>query len=249
MRDIEDYAKKYQANDFELEYKVPYRRKHVLEIVEAFPHDSILEIGCGLESLFSSVRNFKAGTVVEPSSDFAEKARAIKGVSVLHACLEDCIEDLQNERFDFIVLSALLHEVEQPINFLRLVHSLCSKETVVHINVPNANSFHRLLGLKCAVCNDVHELTEANLRMQQHTVFDARALERVIRSAAEADGKEIDVISRGSWFVKPFTNGQMGKCLQSGAISPSILDGLDKMIEYMPNLGSEIYVNYQLIRN
>lgn len=247
MRDIDDYTEKYQVDFFETEYKVPIRRKHMLQSLSQFPHESILEIGCGLESLLSSVSNLKKGVIVEPSKVFAEHARLLDGVIVYESFLEDCVEALQKEKFDFIVLSALLHEVEQPVSFLQVVHSLCGDGTVVHINVPNANSFHRLLGVKCAVCDDTHELTAENLRMQQHTVFDAETLERTIRAAAEADKKEIEICSSGSWFVKPFTNGQMEKCLKSGAITPKILEGLDRMIEYMPSLGSEIFVNYRLV--
>lgn len=246
MRDLDDYTEKYQNDTFELEYKVPYRRKHILQILEKYNHEEILEIGCGMESLLRSVNHFKSGIIVEPSEIFANRTRDIEGVTVFNACLENCVQELQKRHFDFIVLSALLHEVEKPFAFLRMVHSVCQADTVVHINVPNANSFHRLLGVECNICSDTHDLTEQNLLMQQHTVFDAKSLERLIIDVADADGKSVDICEKGSYFVKPFTNGQMEQCMKSGAITPKIIEGLDRMIKHMPDFGSEIYVNYRL---
>ena len=246
MRDIEDYTKQYQTDSFEMEYKVPYRKKHVRRILEKYPHDNILEIGCGKKSILASVKGFKRATIIEPSEVFANEARKIGGVSVICALLEDCVETLKTEKFDFIILSNLLHEMESQSNFLRCVHSVGSNETVVHIDVPNANSFHRLLGVKCGVCNDPHDFTERNIMLQQHTVFDAKSLEELICETARKDGKEADICLRGSFFVKPFTNSQMAACLASGAISPEVIEGLDCMTQYMPDLGSEIYINYRL---
>lgn len=51
MRDIGDYADCYSINDFE-QYQVEYRRKKVIEILEKYNPDLILEIGCGLDPIF-----------------------------------------------------------------------------------------------------------------------------------------------------------------------------------------------------
>lgn len=246
MRNLADYTKKYQDDIFELNYKVPIRRKHLLQDLQHYPHDCILEIGCGLESIFRFATGFKKGVIVEPSEEFACRAEGLENVVVVHSTLEDSILFLKENHFNFIVLSCLLHEMENPSAFLRAVHSLCEADTVVHIDVPNANSFHRLLGMEMHVCKDTHELTERNLCMQQHTVFDAKSLEKLICETARKDGKEADICSKGSFFVKPFTNSQMAACLASGAISPEVIAGLDRMTQYMPDLGSEIYINYRL---
>ena len=244
MRDIEDYTNQYKTDTFELEYKVPIRRKHLLQDLQRYPHDCVLEIGCGLESIFQFAIGFKKGVIVEPSEDFACRAEGLENVVVVHSRLEDCLPVLKGNSYNFIILSCLLHELEAPSAFLQLVHSLCDEDTVVH--VPNANSFHRLLGMEMQICKDTHELTERNLCMQQHTVFDSKSLEKLICETARLDGKEADICSRGSFFIKPFANSQMAACLASGAISSDVIAGLDHMIQYMPDLGSEIYINYRL---
>jgi len=45
MRDINDYTKNYNIASFE-DYKVIYRRKKVLEIMQKYKPKRILEIGC-----------------------------------------------------------------------------------------------------------------------------------------------------------------------------------------------------------
>lgn len=54
MRDINDYTKNYNIASFE-DYKVIYRRKKVLEIMQKYKPKRILEIGCGMEPLFNYI--------------------------------------------------------------------------------------------------------------------------------------------------------------------------------------------------
>ena len=52
-RDIVDYEKNYSnaVRGFE-KYKVFYRKRKIVEIIEQYSPQSILEIGCGMEPLF-----------------------------------------------------------------------------------------------------------------------------------------------------------------------------------------------------
>lgn len=68
-RNIDDYAQKYLADNYE-KTNVKYRRKKVLEILNQHKPRRILEIGCGTQSLFEFYTDFDNFTVVEPSSEF-----------------------------------------------------------------------------------------------------------------------------------------------------------------------------------
>lgn len=64
MRDIQKYTSDYEcmddpANRFETEYQVVYRRKKVLEELKRYQHDTILEVGCGLDSYVNYITEFK----------------------------------------------------------------------------------------------------------------------------------------------------------------------------------------------
>lgn len=75
MRNIEEYAKDY-VNDYDFEnYQVRYRRRKILEIIEHFKPESLLEIGCGLSPIGEFCKGLKMYTVVEPSKYFSDIAR------------------------------------------------------------------------------------------------------------------------------------------------------------------------------
>ena len=73
--------------------------------------------------------------------------------------------------------------------------------------------------------------------MQQKSVFSLKSLKTLFTEEG------FKIIDSGSFFIKPFTHEQMSKVLKIKAFDPKILDGLNKMQKYMPNLGSEIFID------
>ena len=57
MRNIINYQEKYLGEPFEA-VQVCYRRKKVIELLEKYKHNNILEIGCGLEPLYKYFGGF-----------------------------------------------------------------------------------------------------------------------------------------------------------------------------------------------
>ena len=249
MRDIKDYAEKYTVDYFETQYMVKYRRKKVLAILNEHKPKNILEIGCGLEPLFKFYRDFESYVVVEPSSAFCDNARSLAEnlsgkIKIFNALFEDYDGD---KCFDFIVLSSLLHEVEQPEKLLAAIINASSEKTLIHINVPNSNSFHRLLAWKMGLIQDVHTLSAQQKKFQRHNIWNMDELKKIIGSVASQNNRRVEFEAEGSYFVKPFTQAQMEQCLNFGIFNENLLDGLDDMIEFMPKLGAEIFVNCRFI--
>ena len=153
--------------------------------------------------------------------------------------VENKIEEIKEilPHIDIIVISSLLHEVESPVQFLNSIKAICTDKTIVHINVPNANSLHRLLALEAGLIKEEHELSEQNVKLQQHTVFDMKMLCKMVRDAG------FEIVDKGSYFIKPFTHQQMQCCLEENIIDDRILEGFKKLIKYMPEYGAEIYVD------
>lgn len=249
MRNISGYEKQYVKVDdlaglFEQKYQVKYRQKIVTGSLQKYRHDSVLEVGCAMDSQGNHMPDMKEYTIVEPGHEFIEKAKADldgKNVHYAEGFLEDKIEILKEWDYDFVIVGSLLHELEKPELFLEKLKELCNKETVVHVNAPNASSLHRLLAEKSGFIKDVHLLTDRNEQFQQHRVFDLETLSLLIQ---EVGG---EILDRGSYFIKPFTHEQMMQCLDAGIISEDVMDGLDRLIEYLPDLGSEIYVNFRFL--
>lgn len=98
-------------------------------------------------------------------------------------------------------------------------------------------SMHRLLGVETGILSDVFDRSEGNIRFQQHTNYDIQKLKTMV----EENG--MTVVEEGSYFVKPFSHRQMQDMMEKQIIDESVLDGLYKLAELMPQFGSEIYVN------
>lgn len=243
MRDIADYSDKYLLPGFE-EYKILYRRRKILEILSKWNPQKVLEIGCGSEPLFKFVKDISF-TIVEPSDIFYTKAKEMAEqeeqgrVRCIQGFFEEVMDSL-TEDYDMIICSSLLHEVESPDNLLQAITKCANQNTVIHINVPNANSMHRLLGHAIGLLSNVHDMSETNIAFQQHNVFDINSLEQIISSNG------LDVIEKGSFFIKPFSHSQMYEMMEKGILNDEVLDGLYRLGEDMPEFGSEIFVNCRL---
>lgn len=248
MRDIDGYTESYLRLAFE-DKQVIYRRRKVLERIAEYCPKKVLEIGCGMEPLFSFLPDNIAVTVVEPSKVFCNNAQALakiqhKKVRVICGFAEENSEDLSvDDNYDMIICSALLHEVENPQILLQAIGKLAVKgHTIVHVNVPNANSLHRLLAVAMGLIDNTAVLSKNNAAMQQHNVFDIGGLEHMVFETL----KGAVLLCKGSYFVKPFTHKQMQEMFDRKIINDNTLDGLYGVEKYMPGLGSEIFIEFML---
>jgi 2-polyprenyl-3-methyl-5-hydroxy-6-metoxy-1,4-benzoquinol methylase len=243
MRNLNDYHEQYKNRPFE-RFQVEFRKRRIRETLNRFSHETLLEVGCGLSSIFNTVSDYKNLYVVEPCNGFFDKAVADleqvpnrKNVVVINDSIENAVGLLKDKRFDFVLLSSVLHEVADPRRFLGSIHEIAVTQTVIHINVPNAKSFHRLLAVEMGLIRDEFQLSESNAQLQQHNVFDRHSLLKLIGQAG------FTVIESGTYAFKPFTHLQMENLIQAGVITETMLDGFYKMEKYLPDLGSEIYAN------
>lgn len=239
MRDIDKYTKEYNKAGFE-KYQVAYRRKKILEIINKYKPKRILEIGCGMEPLFSYIKyNYEIYYVVEPSKVFFDNAQILAKEKNI-VCYNDFFypkKELIDTQFDFILCSGLLHELEQPEELLEGILEISNLNTIVHFNVPNANSLHRLIAVNMGLISDEHELSDKNILYQQHMVYDLNMLVGLVQKYG------FNILDKGSYFVKPFSHDQMYQMIKENIINDKIMDGLYELIKYIPLYGSEIFVN------
>lgn len=243
MRDIKDYTDKYIEEPFE-NTMVEIRRRTVIEQCQKYKHDNILEIGCGMNPYFLGFRDYKNMVIADPSESFCENAKQLaksedKRIEVVKGFLEESVENIKSfgVKFDFIILSSVLHELDEPQLMLGAIRKLCSDNTVVHINVPNANSIHRLIALETGLIKNVHEQSTQMQKMQRRRTYDIKLLKDEMKIAG------FKVIDSGSYFVKPFTHMQMQRCIEEEIIDENVIIGLEKISKYFPEFGAGIYVN------
>jgi len=242
-RNLSEYAEHYMSLPFE-PIQIQYRRKLVLSQVARYGPKRLLEVGCGVSPLCVDIAPDTDVTVVEPAVAFAENAMRLlsnrPNCKVHHDFIESV--DLGGYEFDMIIVSCLLHEIPDPSYFLKTIRGLCTSDTVVHINVPNSKSFHRLLAVAMGLIPSVDQRSETQRLMQQRDVpYD------VVRLHSELASEGFRVVDEGSLLVKPFTHAQMQRLVDDGFMTPTMLDGFDRLVDFLPELGSEIWVNAQRI--
>jgi ubiquinone/menaquinone biosynthesis C-methylase UbiE len=229
-RNIEEYTEIYINDGFRAEM-TKYRRKKVLEI------------GCGIQSIIDFYDDYDEFTIVEPSAEFIKYIKKSKSfnnrVEIINNFLENIISSLKKKHFDFIILSSLLHEVPEPDKMLDDIYKICDKNTVLHVNVPNINSFHLLWAYKSGIIK-LGELTERAKKLQQNTTYDLFSLEKTLNK------NRFKSIDKGSYFIKPFNHDKMYQLLSEDIINSQLLDGLYNLTEYFPNNGAEIFINCKI---
>ncbi|MDO5156061.1 MAG: methyltransferase domain-containing protein [Eubacteriales bacterium] len=237
MRDIDAYTQEYLKNSFE-DYQVKYRKHNILKIIQEKKPKTILEIGCGTEPLFLDIdmNEVSLYTVVEPSKVFFEHAKDVSMGQKKIQVVNDFFENFNNQdslKYDLIVCSGLLHELANPETILEHAKIFMNSHSIFYANVPNAKSFHRLLALEMGMIDSIYQMSERNIQLQQSSVYDKDSLNQLLIQNGFL------VIEDGSYFVKPFDHKHMEWLVEK--MGESVLEGLDKMIEYMPDLGSEIF--------
>jgi SAM-dependent methyltransferase len=243
-RNMTEYVYEYLELPFE-PIQVGYRRRLVLDQIARIAPQSLLEIGCGELPLFIDLPPTIKVTVVEPAAVFAENARRLSllrsSVRVEQAFIENF--NPQDTCFDMIILSCVLHEVHDPAALLAAVRQICGPTTVLHVNVPNAYSLHRLLAVAMGLIPHPGAQSDTQRIMQQRaTTYDINSLAGELKIAG------FELLDQGSLFVKPFTHEQMQRLVDDGFMTSEMLDGFDKLVNWLPHLGSEIWTNSRSIR-
>lgn len=243
-RDLRDYERAYAESPFEA-VQARFRKRCLLEVLARHAPRRILEVGCGRETLALSWRTAERFVVIEPAPQFAAEARRatadLSNVTVIEDTIEGAAHALppgdDPQAFDAVLLSGLLHELADPDAVMTRIQALCGPGTLLHVNVPNARSLHRLLALEMGLIDDLTTLSERQQRLQQSRTFTLETL------SAYVAGFGFEVVESGSYFVKPFTHSQMQALQGIGLLTDAMLEGLWGLAKHLPDYGSEIYVN------
>lgn len=239
----EFYLKEY---GFEAEMVAARQRVILEELAWAKPR-RVLEIGCGPVLLYDRACRKKIPihewVMVDPCEAFTKKVRR-KNIPllILSGFFEKEIDKIQAivpQGFDFVICSGMLNEVRHPARFLRRVKKVLAKNGVLHINVPNAGSLHRRLGVAAGLIKRPHQIGRRNRQLMQYHVFSEESLRKVVRQGG------FKIKSSGGYFMKPFSHAQM-QAIGPKVLTRRVLEGLWQLGRQYPELATEIYVNAKL---
>ena len=236
--DTRNYESDYLELPFENTLR-EFRKINIHKALNKYPHKKIIEIGCGPSPIFSEFFDFDKMFVVEPGKMFSDMAKDLAksnpDIIVINEFIENAATALQHESFDFIIIGGFLHETKKPDSVLQSIRKLSSQNTIIYSFVPNAKSFHRLLAYEMGIIGSIYHKSDHDILFQRQNVYDIDGFNELLKR------NNFNVIESGSYFIKPFTHDQMKKNLGLGIIDHSVLEGLDRMIKYLPEHGSEIW--------
>lgn len=228
------YSANFKSLAFE-KIQADVRRNFVRGRIARYSPKSILEIGCGTHPV-GPLPNCKTYMVVEPVDEFLKNARELypKNATFIHGYFEDL--DLEIDH-DLVVISCLLHELSNLGSFMTALKNNISPNSLIHINVPNAKSMHRLLAVEMGLITTEYEPSATQALMQQQgVVFD---VDGVLKLCEEFG---LEVVAQGDYMIKPFSHSQMQRLVDANFLTSEMIDGLSSLTSKMPGYGSEIFV-------
>lgn len=232
MRKLDQYrfSTKDGFNSFLL--KIRYQK-----LKKFFKGNTCLEVGCADgEGTKILIKYFSKIYAVDGSKRLLAKARGeIKNpkVTFIHSMFETL--DL-NLKFDTIILGHVLEHVQNPILVLRHIKQYLSVDGIILIDVPNAESIHRLVGVEMGLIDNVHILNKADLSIGHRRVYDLALLKKDVQQAGLKIKKE------GGLFLKFLSNSQITRLLEKKIINQNTVNALVILGEKYPNLAAEIYL-------
>jgi 2-polyprenyl-3-methyl-5-hydroxy-6-metoxy-1,4-benzoquinol methylase len=173
--------------------------------------------------------HFEDVSIVEGSSDYVdsvlERLPGVKGYNSLFETFEP------PEKYDNIVMAHILEHVEDPVAVLRRATEWLAPSGRIHIIVPNANSIHRLVGVKMGMLEAPTDLNEDDVRIGHRRVYTSEAL------LADIDASGVRVVERTGIFFKPISNSQIEQ-----QWSQEMIEGFYELGKDFPDLATELLV-------
>lgn len=141
-------------------------------------------------------------------------------------------EDLDlNQRFDTVVLAHILEHVERPREVLGIAARYLNTDGVLIVDVPNALSLHRQMGVLMGLLETETALNEADRSIGHRRVYTPESFKEEVVSAG------FQIQEFGGLFLKLLANHQI-----ESAFDADQQTALLELGKRYPALASEIYV-------
>jgi len=235
-RNLDSYLDEYYLLPFERNAE-KYRRKAVIRALRELQPRSLIEVGCGQDSIFNHLESSIRGTIVEPIERLTasqDLGRRLPNVNVINSLFE-AVQVGEIEQAEVVLLSSILHEVSDAPLLIETSSSFLKSDGAIVLVVPNAWSIHRFVGERKKIINNLEEQTDTQRKMQQHQpVYSPESLTNFL------DACGFDIESLKTFFPKLSSHQQMQHFLTSKLVDDSFLDRLFDLSEYLEPTGSEI---------
>ena len=174
------------------------------------------------------IPDFEQLYVLDAVREFVRKAKLLDKKVVGFV---DLVEEFKTDlRFDNIIISHVLEHVEDPVLVLKKCSDWLNPQGRIHIVVPNANSFHRQIGVQMGLLEKSTDLNDLDKKIGHRRVYDRSSLDRDIRTA------KLQTLAQGSMFIKFLSNSQM-----QGLQDPQLFEAFYQLSHQFPLNGSDLF--------
>ena len=195
-------------------------------ILSFFPakETRVLDLGFGDGVNFVALAKNCNMTMIEGSKILCERALKISkekslGVHVVHSMFEDFES---SEKYDVILASHVLEHVDDPIGLLVFLQNFLKFNGKIVGIVPNAESFHRRLGVAMGLQSALDDLSARDLMVGHQRVYSLTSLNEDAKIAG------MDIESHRGFFLKVLANSQMTH------LELNVLKGLLRLSDDLP---------------
>jgi 2-polyprenyl-3-methyl-5-hydroxy-6-metoxy-1,4-benzoquinol methylase len=214
--------------DFDRHYTAAATRR-ILPFLR--PGDRVLELGCATGAMTAALAErcfWVDGVDLGASYLAAARARDIvnAGFHLRSA------ETPPLGRYDHVVMTSLLGEVDDPGALFEVAASRLGPGGLVHVTSNNPRSLHRLLAVEMGLIGDEAALSDRNTAFGVRRLLSAQEL----RTLAAAAG--LVELHREGIMAKPLTNEQLA------VLPEDVIAGLDRLVRHLPEHGAMTYAIY-----
>lgn len=228
------FLNKMRANEFDRWVG----KIQTLKVMELGRGNSILDIGCGVGQFTPMfLKKFRRVVGIDPSEEYLRVARENnKQVEYVVGFGETF--NLE-EKFDTITMNMLLEHVDNPIVLLKNCKNHLASGGRIIVQVPNANSITRRLGVIMGVINSIKNITD-----KERNHFGHQRTYTIDTLQADVVSAGLKVRKVGGILFKPLPNEILGKiCKEKGYIwTQKFMNALVELGEDRPDDCAVIYV-------
>lgn len=198
IRFLEEVASTYDASD-KNEFDFYYRKFHYENIKSQLSGNKFLEFGSGTGlSTYYLAKLSNDITVVEGSISNILKAKAnfdLEKVNFINKLWE---EYDTTERFTDIFFVDSLQLIENHKEMILFLSKYLQTNGRIHLIVPNAYSFHRLLGVEMGLISSVTDLSPNDKKFDSFKNFSWSGIRELISDV------ELNIVHESPILFKPF---------------------------------------------
>jgi 2-polyprenyl-3-methyl-5-hydroxy-6-metoxy-1,4-benzoquinol methylase len=201
------YLNKVRANEFDR----MVGKLQTIKAIEFGRGKSILDIGCGIGQFTPMfLKKFKRVVGLDPSEKYLKVARKANNKVEYIVGYGETFK--LNEKFDTITMNMLLEHVDDPIALLKNCKKHLKKGGIILVQVPNANSVTRRLGVLMGLIDNIQNISERERNFYGHQ--RAYTLGKLKVDVVKAGLK---IIKSGGILYTPLPNEILGKiCKENG---------------------------------